>query len=174
MVYYTAILIVLLVPLVSVISVSTESVAENDTFTKVQERNRTVLFRLAQEIRQALAATVVITPQEKKLRFSLPDEFDGTGITPGPTITYAFQLEGTEQPNGRDDNGNGLIDEGRIVRQDESSGQSVSIASGIDLAASDFAWAGTGVAVTVTTSGVAYSDSQPFKVSRTVTIHARN
>lgn len=45
------------------------------------------------------------------------------GIEYGPAVSYAFELEPRELPDGRDNDGDGLIDEGMLVRTDANGRQ---------------------------------------------------
>ena len=173
-VYYTAILSVFLIPIVSVLLASTQAVADHDVLGKVHERNRATLFRLMRDIRGAMAATVSITGSGKVLSFAAPLAFNGVGMVAGPTITYRFEIASQETLNGRDDNNNGLVDEGQLVRTNEQTGETAVIAGGINLQESLFQTDGSGVSVTLANMGMLADRTSSLKVSRSITAHPRN
>ncbi len=108
------------------------------------------------------------------MTFHLPDAFDGNEIVPGPRITYELKLAPGEQMNGDDDNGNGLIDEGQLIRYDPEEPEGNPICHGIDLAASRFELNGTAVDVTLAVSGFLPHDKSPHTTVRSLKICPRN
>lgn len=154
--------------------VSTQSVLDSQSFSKTGERNRVTLLKLEQEVRRALAPTVVVGNGGQQILFTLPGGFDGTNIIPGPDIRYDLQADPQETINGVDDNGNGLVDEGVLVRSNVATGEAVTVCSGLMLAASGFVLAGTGVTLNVTNfSGLSDGEST-FQVTRSITVYPRN
>src|SRR4030095_9833949 len=67
---YVAVLTVIGAPLVSLVLTSSRSTSENDTFSRVEERNRTALFRLEKEIRKAISGTATVDNSGKRLIFT--------------------------------------------------------------------------------------------------------
>ncbi|MBI3269571.1 MAG: hypothetical protein HYZ53_11160 [Planctomycetes bacterium] len=76
--------------------------------------------QMMHELRQAGRSTLVpASPADSRsLSFLMNAGFDGSRIVWSRPTTYACALEDGEVENGRDDNGNGLIDEGVVVRTD--------------------------------------------------------
>jgi Tfp pilus assembly protein PilW len=173
-IYYTTILSVFLIPIVSVLLASTQAVADHDAISKVQERNRATIFRLLREIRSAMGTTVSITGSGKVLSFAAPLAFNGVGLVPGPTITYRFEIASQESLNGQDDNNNGLVDEGQLARTNELTGETAVVAGGISLQDSLFQTDGSGVNVTLANMGMLADRKSSLKVSRSLTAHPRN
>lgn len=97
--------------------------------------------------------------------------YAGGVISYGPAITYAFVTEPGEYPNGKDDNGNGRIDEGRLIRTENN--QSVSLSS--DLAAGGIAFTRDGNAIQITLVLEKVDDRrQVVRTTSTTTIQVRN
>ncbi len=78
------------------------------------------LSRLARELVDAGGANLVPNPTPPlggaTLDFQRPVAWTGGAIVWGPTVRFALELAPGELDNGIDDNGNGLIDEGVLVR----------------------------------------------------------
>ena len=55
-------------------------------------------------------------PHVPTVAFRTAQGWDGTAVVWGPEVRLSWELAPAEVDNGADDNGNGLIDEGRIVR----------------------------------------------------------
>ena len=55
-------------------------------------------------------------PALNQVEFALVEGWNGASADYGPLIRYQFEYMPGELDNGLDDNGNGLVDEGRIVR----------------------------------------------------------
>jgi prepilin-type N-terminal cleavage/methylation domain-containing protein len=66
--------------------------------------------------RDALAPDPTPPLGSETLTFQLPTGFDAGGLTWGTSETIAWQLEDGELDDGADNNGNGLADEGVVVR----------------------------------------------------------
>jgi type II secretory pathway pseudopilin PulG len=170
---YIAVLSLLGIPLISIMLASTRSTAENDVFCKVEERNRTAHFRIENEFRKGMAATVTLANFGKDLIFTSTWGFDGTSAVAGPNIRFSFTVDAGETLNGADDDGDGLIDEGSLVRRDESTGNQTTICGGINVAGSSFALNGTGVTITVASFGTLPAGGN-FSLLKSTTIYARN
>ena len=171
---YAAVLVIVIAPITSVFLVSTRAGAENDAVTRTAERNRITIHRIADDVRPALRDTVAVSGGGKRLELTLPDGFDGEAIVPGTEVRFDFELVPGEQQNGADDNGNGLADEGRLVRRDLRSGESVAISESIDLQQSGFELAAGELIVTLTHVARVPQREAPVTVSRTVSIVSRN
>jgi len=73
--------------------------------------------RLAEELRAASADTVlpVVLDESREVRFQKVTGFSGVEPQLGPATMIRFEPMAGEEMNGRDDDGDGLTDEGRIV-----------------------------------------------------------
>src|SRR5437867_2086853 len=163
-----AVLALLGIPLVSIMLASTRSTSENDTFSKVEERNRLALFRIEKEFRKGMTGTITLANSGRDLIFTSTSGFDGTSAVAGPNIRFFFTVDPGETLNGADDDGDGLIDEGSLIRRDESTGNQITICGGINVAGSSFALNGTGVAITVASFGTLASGGN-FSLSKSMT-----
>lgn len=173
-VVYCGLVAVIAGPLVSVVLVSSRGVAEHSTMHQVAERNLVSLYRITQEVRGALGGTVVIQNAGKSLQFTLPDSYDGSVILPGPTIRYDLQLSPEEVANAADDNGNGLVDEGRVVRTNVTTGEVTPLCENLDPAQSSFNWDGTTVTLTIANVGNLSSVNTVFGITRSLAMVPRN
>ena len=168
---YMTLVLLIGAPLVSVVLMSTRSTEENDTFNRVTERNRTAIQRIEKELRSAIQSTVSVTDSGRTLTFNGPNGYDGAAVVVGQRVSYS--LVAREAVNGFDDNANGVIDEGDLVRTNLGTGEQVTITAAADVGASGFAAAGTGWTVAMTTQG-ALRSQQRYEVSRRVTVYPRN
>jgi len=171
---YSALLVVIGAPIVSAVLTSTRTTTENDTFNRITERNRTALSRLEREVRTCLTGSLVVGGSGGTLTMTPAVGFDGTAVIAGPAITCQFQLTSGETANGQDDDGNGLIDEGELVRTDSGTGAQIVITGGIDLVNSGFVLTGTGVTVTVASVGSLDRRYGTYTVTRSSTMFPRN
>ena len=170
---YITIVLILGAPLTSIFLVSTRSTQDNDTFNKVKERNRTALFRVETEFRKSIGGTATIIDYGRGLTFTSTAGFDGTTAIPGPTISYTFQMDPAEAWDGMDNNGNGLADEGRLVRRNATTGEEVVICSQINVSNSGFWLMSEGLYIWLT-SFAPLSQGGVYSVSRYMTIYPRN
>jgi type II secretory pathway pseudopilin PulG len=171
---YTGILAILGAPIVSLILSGTRSLEESNDFNTAIERNRAILTRIQREARRAIATTLAVSNGGRTLVFTEAAGFDGVSIVPGDTIQYDLVLFTGEVANGADDNGNGLIDEGQVVRRNLSTGESVVVSAPIDLAGSSFALNGRTVMTTLTHQSFLGKAQASVSVQRQVQILARN
>ena len=169
---YVSVLAVVGLSLVSVVLASTRSASEHDIAAKVEERNRTAVTRIEREFRQGMTGSAVVSNFGRTLSFVSANGFDGTSITPGPTVSFTFELARGEIWNGLDDNGTGIADEGQLRRTD-SDGATHLISSEIDLFNSWFALNGTGITVTVSSYGP-MKDGGTFRMTKTLNVQPRN
>ncbi len=160
-------------PLISVL-VSSRGVAENSTMHQVAERNLISLNRVTQEVRIGLSNSVVVGNGGKSLTFTRPDSFDGTNIVPGSAIRYEFLLSPDEVANAADDNGNGLVDEGRLLRTNLTTGEVVSLCENLSPAQSTFTWDTTTVTMTVANIGQLSSANSFFGITMSLAMVPRN
>jgi hypothetical protein len=172
--FYITLLLILGVPLMMVILTISRSSAEGDMFSKITERNRSMLNRIASEYRNSLRSATVVSPDGKVLEFTANDGCDGVGPVAGPIIRYEIRLHPTEAANGLDDNRNGLVDESILVRVNQTTGEEVVLLSGLNTGSSSFADVGSGVNITLTTSGQTHHSTQIMNVQRSVTVYARS
>ena len=110
-------------------------------------------FASSGEVRRSITGNIVITNNGKTMSMTPATAFDGAGPVPGAPITFDMRVTSAEQVNGADDNNNGLIDEGEVVRTDTATGEQSVIAGGVDLVNSGFAMNGDGVATTISSFG---------------------
>lgn len=171
---YTGIFLILGSALVSVALESTRSVVDGDVFNRVAERNRVVAFRLAQDLRKAIASTVTVSVDGRSLSFSQPAGVDAGGIVPGDTIRYDLVLAKGESVNGADDNGDGYVDEGRLDWRNATTNELVTVASSLDLSASSFSMNNGAVTLAITNTGRLPRNNTLFEVSKNITVEPRN
>jgi hypothetical protein len=156
---FTALAVVIGAPIASMVLTTQSFVAELDATTRVSERNRTALYRLDQEIRQAVSSSLTVSAAST-LQLTLATGYDGTDVVTGDSIEYSLELDPGESANGADDNGDGLVDEGQLVRRNLTTAESSTLCGGINLSASSFVLNGTGVTVNLThTASMRKSDS---------------
>ena len=199
---YATLALLLGMPLVSMVLVSSRSTADNDTINRVTERNRTALFRIEKELRRAIQGTVQVADYGRGLVFSTPVGFDGTALVPGPTLSFSLQPSGegssyykdpyyqdpyyrdpyTQDPyytqpyypdGGYDYAGGGYVAEADLVLYNSNTGESTTIASSIDMNSSGFMLNGEGVTITLTHVGTLGTRGH-FQVSRSMTVYPRN
>ena len=171
---YLVVVAILGVPILMItLSVSRAS-AEGDMLSKILERNRSCLQRIATEYREALKGTTVLGTDTKSIQFTSTAGFDGAGPITGPVVRYEIRLAPGESANGADDNHNLLADEGVVVRSEN--GNEVVIASAVDMVASSFIPTGTanGVTITLVTFGRTKDASTATEANRTLTVYPRN
>ncbi len=171
---YVGLIAVIGGPLVSVVLVSSRGVAEHSTMHHVAERNLVSVYRLTQEVRTALSGSVAVTNAGKTLTFDLPDSYNGVAVVPGDTIRYDLQLSPEELANAVDDNGNGLVDEGRVLRTNVTLSQVVLLCENLDPNLSLFSWDGTTVTMTIANVGSLTSINTVFGITRSLAMVPRN
>ena len=171
---YVALVFLLGTPLIQVMLASTRATQENDAITRVEERNRTAFTRIEKEVRKSMGGSLAISNNSQTLTITSTNGFDGSAPIPGDQITFTFRGFNGETVNGADDNGNGVADEGELVRTNLSTGEATVINAGFDLTSTNFALTGTGVTVTLTSFASIDRRYGTFSVSRSVTIYPRN
>lgn len=171
---YSALLLTIGAPLVSIVLTSSRATVENDAIARVEERNRTALFRIEKEVRRARSGTFVVGNGGSSLTFAPVIGFDGTSVVSGTNVRFTFRLAAGESLNGVDDDGDGAADEGELVRTDIATNTDLVIAGTMDIANSSFALNGTGVDVTVATTAGIDRRFGSFDVSRTLSVFPRN
>jgi len=171
---YVALVFLLGTPLIQVMLASTRATQENDALTRVEERNRAAFTRIESEVRKSMGGSLAISNNSQTLTIMSTNGFDGTAPIPGDQITFTFRGFNGETVNGADDNGNGVADEGELVRTNLSTGEATVINAGFDLTSTNFALTGTGVTVTLTSFASIDRRYGTFSVSRSVTIYPRN
>ena len=174
MAFYVLLVGVLGAVLTPIGTISQRSMEDSAVFSHAGERNRVALTRIAQEVRRALTTTVAVLDGGRTLALTLPNGFDGANIIPGDTIEYRLSTAAGEVPNGVDDNQNGLVDEGDLVRRNTSTGEEVLLNAALDVGASGFALNGGAVTITVSTHGQLADGASTFQVSRNITVFPRN
>jgi hypothetical protein len=111
----------------AVISAGHDNYAAGMTVSSIQDSAQAVVSRIIDEVQQSGSATFFPAPNNTdNLTFQKCAGYAGGAIQWGNAITYAFQYDTGEVDDGVDNNGNGLIDEGIIVRTEN--GQSITIA----------------------------------------------
>ncbi|MFH1023173.1 MAG: hypothetical protein V1809_07265 [Planctomycetota bacterium] len=89
------------------------------TLSGIQDQSRWAVDKIATEVQQGGVATFLPDPGVEgttTLTFQKSAGVTGGVITWGTAITYAFQYETGETNDGLDNNSNGLVDEGMVVR----------------------------------------------------------
>ena len=173
-VFYVTILGILGFPIVTVLLQVSRSSAEGDLFSRIIERNRSMIHRIAGEYRNSLRGTTSIPPDGKSLQFTTNAGCDGTGPLAGPVVRYEIRLAPGEVANGADDNGNGLADEGALVRVDPTTGEEVVLLGGLDTALSSFGANGGGVVISLATYGKTRGAQNLTEVRRSITVYPRS
>lgn len=164
---YMALVAILSIPLISVVLVSTRSLAEADSMTRLHERNRTTLFQLRREVRLALRDTLDVDVGGT-LRFTLPGQYDGFGPVPGDQIAYSFERRPGFPAYGS-------VVPGRLVRTNESSGESHVVTSELDLMRSSFTRDGDTLRVNLAHAKKADdADAALFSIVRSLSVRPRN
>jgi len=173
---YGAVLIVMGGQLAHLVRVSVKTAHESDSVNKVTERNRVALYRIAKDVRGCVATSVTITDSGATLAFTEASGYDEETetVTTGATVTYRFEIASTETNNEVDDDGNGLIDEGRLVRVDGGTSESVVVCERLDLAKCGFTQSGTGVTINVSTQGFLRDSAAVMSIDRDLTVYPRN
>ena len=160
---YVTLASILGTPMVMIAVAVSRASAEGDMVSRILERNRVAIQRMTSELRDSLPGTTVISNGGKCIQFTSKGGFDGNGAVPGPVVRYEFRLAAGEVDNGKDDNGDGLIDEGTLVRL--AGGLEAVITNTIRYSTSSFQADGTGVEITVTTTGRARGAPVPSDIS---------
>jgi len=171
---YLAVIAILGVPMIMIVVSVTRSAAEGDMLSKVNERNRTALQRIASEYRGSLSGTTVISDGGKTLQFTTSGGFNGAGPVAGSVIRYAILPANGEAINGVDDNQNGLIDEGILVREDQTMGLKTILTNTMNAASSIFIANGNGITANINTFGRTQGAKAVTNVRRSITIFPRN
>ncbi len=73
-----------------------------------------------------------------------------------------------------DDNGNGLVDEGRLVRKNIDTAEEFAICEGLSLSDCSFVLDGSSVTITVTSSAYLEKSQDDHELTRAVTVNPRN
>lgn len=171
---YIGVMTVIGTPLVMVtLSVSRAS-AEGDVLSKILERNRSSLQRLLGEYEVSLGGTTAISAGGKILQFTSNGGFNGTAPVPGAVLRYEIRLATGEAANGVDDNNNGLVDEGSLVRMNLSTGEELVITGIVNTASSSFVATGNGITVTLATFGRTAGTSAVCDARCDITMFPRN
>lgn len=121
--------------------------------SKILERNRVAADRLTDDFTNSISGTAVISNGGRTLRFTQHGGFNGSTSIAGDILRYELQADPDDPENGSDDNDNGIIDEGILVRVNETTGETVTLTASLDLGSCSFVANGTGVTVTITTIG---------------------
>jgi len=171
---YIAVMAIIGIPLAGITLTVSRASADGDMLSKILERNRACILRLTGEYRESVRGTTVITNGGKSLQFTPTTGFNGTAVTTGQPVRYDIRLSPGESANGADDNGNGLIDEGLLVRVDTGTGQEVVLTNTIQYSLSSFTASGTGVRISMDTTGRARGATSPTDVQRAITVLPNN
>jgi hypothetical protein len=168
---YLALTTIITVPLLVTTLASSRSSSEGLTLVRVLERNRSAFNRVTEEFRYSIAGTAVISGGGKTLQFTKQKGYDGTSPIPGSSISFEIRLDPKETLNGKDDDQDGLIDEGLLVRVDKSTGKEIVLTQTLNYAASSFAANGNRVSISLTSMGEANGKNTTgdLQLSATVT-----
>ena len=171
---YIGVMAVIGTPLVMVtLSVSRAS-AEGDVLSKILERNRSALQRLLGEYEVSLGGTTAISAGGKILQFTSNGGFNGAAVVPGAVLRYEIRLATGETANGVDDNHNGLVDEGSLVRMNLSTGEETVITGMVNTAFSSFVAEGNGITVNLATFGRTAGTNAVSDARCSITMFPRN
>ncbi len=171
---YSSLLILLGSPFVTLVLTSTRATAENDTVNKVETENRKGLFRMERDLKRALLTSVSVGNSGLSLTFTPPNGFDGTAAIAGQQVQFQFRPRSGETMNGADDNQNGIVDEGELVRRDMVTGTEVVVATGFNLATSGFAMSGSTITITIESLASVDRRYGTVTVSNSLSISPRN
>ena len=138
--------------------VSIRTTTENRIMNEVAERNRVAIHRIAEGVRPALQSSLV-SFDEDELQFTLPSTYDGSNVVLGDTIRFEFRTE-----NGQ----------GRLFRENLTTGEEVVICRKIDVAASKFDFNGAAVTMTIVNSAEIPHSGSSHVVSNSLTVRTRN
>jgi hypothetical protein len=171
---YLALTITLTVPLIVVTQGIFRSSSEGSTLVRVMERNRSAFNRLVDEFRYSISGTAVISGGGKVLQFTKQKGYDGAGPIPGSTISYEIRLGAKETLNGKDDDADGLIDEGSLVRVDKTLNKETVLMETLDCAGSSFAANGTKISIILTSAGAVKGKNSTGSVQLSATVIPMN
>jgi hypothetical protein len=171
---YLTILVVIGGQLAQLVRVSVRSSRESDAINKVTERNRSTLIRLGSEVRACIGSSVSITGGGDILTFTKADGYEGVSIINGSTIRYSFVNALGETANAEDDNGNGLVDEGRLFREDLTNGTSFAVCEGLDLSECSFTTSGDAVTIGLSSKAFLPDSETVMSIDRDFTVYPRN
>jgi hypothetical protein len=171
---YTMLTLVVGGQLAQLIRVSVRASRESDAINRVTERNRVAMFRVAQELRSCIGSTLSITNSGRTLTFAKENGYDGAAVIPGAMISYRLVSATGETASGSDDNDNGLVDEGRLVRDDVSAGTSSTLCESLDLTKCQFSTSGTGVTISMSSMAYLPDSGSVLGIDRSLTVYPRN
>ncbi len=172
---YTALTAALGAPLVATFLTATSSSLENDLHNRLAERNRIVVDRVSSDVRRAMRGSAIVENAGRVLTLTLPAGYDETGSVAGDQVSYEIRLNSGETVNGADDNGDGIVDDGRIVRRNLMTGEFAVVCAGVAVDRSAFAAVGSdAVQLSVTNVAAKKGTETQLSVSSTVTVNFRN
>ncbi|MEM7234252.1 MAG: hypothetical protein AAF517_18890 [Planctomycetota bacterium] len=167
--WYTLITVALMLP-VGILVLGAEAMSrDSEAHVRAAARSRAGFRRLANDLRSAVAESVSLRDAHA-LECSIPS---GTStnlraLTP-ERVRFSIRLDPGETLNREDDDGDGTIDEGYIVRTDVKSGTETKISHGIDVGASQFSVENGLVSVTLS-----HAEIDGVAVTRTLKVSPRN
>ena len=169
-----AIMSSLVVPVVMVtLSANRMTVAMN-VMSRVLEQNRIASYRLADDFKNAIAGSAVVAGGGTILSFTRHGGFDGTATIPGDLLRYEFQPSPDDAVNGTDDDGDGIVDEGVLVRFNDTTLEVQTLASSLDMTSCTFTPSGNGAVVTLSTIGRGGAAPTSTRMSRTLVLTPMN
>ncbi len=171
---YLMIIGILIMPIISLVLTSSRFVQELDSSGKIMERNRSVLHRVETELREAIRTSIVISNPERRIIFRQASGYDGNAIVPGDEIAFRFRITDDEIWNGKDDNGNGIIDDGILIRRNRTTGEQLILCSGIDMQNSGFVLNGDAVTVTLSNTGFISRGNTTWTVTSSLDVYPYN
>ena len=171
---YLALTATFTVPLIVVTQGIFQSSSEGSTLVRVMERNRSTFNRLIEAFRYSISGTAVISGGGTILQFIKQKGYDGTGPIPGSTISYEIRLDAKETLNGKDEDKDGLIDEGRLVRVDKTLNKETVLMETLNCAGSSFAANGTKFTITLTSAGAVKGKTTTGSVQLSATVTPMN
>jgi hypothetical protein len=111
---------IILAGVASVAMTSQDLIAEEFSIQGLDERGRRVVSRVVEELRQAVASSVrpLIISDSSYIEFQKSAGFSGGAVQLAPLMRIAFVPADAELPDGLDNNGDGLADEGSVEVQE--------------------------------------------------------
>ena len=147
----SAILVTVLSVVYMLLLTTHESYTTGSRLADIQGQSRIVLQQLAEELRQAGRSNIVVSDTneegDREIQFQVNTGYDGSTIIWSTPITYRSIPVIHETANDKDDDGNGLVDERRLVRIQD--GDMVTLTNWLKEGTMDVSWNGSSVKITI-------------------------
>jgi prepilin-type N-terminal cleavage/methylation domain-containing protein len=170
----TAILSVVVAAVTMVLISSSRGQRTGVAVSDIHADGRRILDTLSDDLRRSIVAAGLpeldqnANGKDWTIRIAKVTGYDSLGLTFGTPIVYTVEIAPGEADNGADDDGDGLVDERRLVREDTDAGTSVVLTDQIrgDVAGG-FAIAATGARTYQITVTLETTDAARRVVRRT-------